>query len=216
MSEQFEARGPFKKRGQFKKSIVRLGVVASALIILGHVAATHAHRFLDIYWLEEAHQAYLTTLVAARNDAWENKRTVMICATNRQQQCVDIQGDTRGAIKHLDPNNDMTVTAWQAYTLSPNAEKIIIAEHPFHSQYIAFNYTGPVATSVLAMGFDADGYSLQPQVYAFELTTVAQLSRKNYRIVVEPSGAVQSLAGRHKTSRVVANHIASRGTPVEG
>ena len=207
MGDQFGQYGAFKKRGQFKKFILSVGTLAGALVMVGHFAATHTHRFLDLFWLEEAHQAYLTTLVTARNDAWTNHRTVMVCAANHLQNCVDI--------------NDASVTSWLAYALSPadeknpNAKKTIVAEHPFHAQYITFNLRGQILATQPTLGFDADGYSLQPQVYVFELNTLSQLSQKNYSVVVEPSGAVQSLAGRHTPPSEMFSRIAIN-TPVEG
>ncbi|MDZ7922956.1 MAG: hypothetical protein U5M23_02645 [Marinagarivorans sp.] len=219
MGDQLGQYGAFKKRSQFKKFILSVGALAGTLVMVSHFAATHTHRFLDLFWLEEAHQAYLTTLVTARNDAWENHRTVIVCAANHLQNCVDI--------------NDASVTSWLAYTLSPadeknfdtkkspnaknslNTKKIIVAEHPFHAQYITFNVRGKILATQPTIGFDADGYSLQPQVYVFELNTLSQLSQKNYSVVVEPSGAVQSLAGRPSAPREMVSRIAIN-TPVEG
>ena len=167
--------------------------VTQCVMVGGLIAATIAwapqqlNRYLASFWLEEAHQALLTSLVQARNFARDNAVNIAVCAANETHQCVDIASHD--------------VVAWRVYPvpttaqgLTPDALAVTqtISFNRYHHNLVGLRMMGELTDA--GLGFDQGGYSLQPQVLALEITEAKLAAHKKYTVVIEPSGALQTIA----------------------
>ncbi|BCD98144.1 hypothetical protein [Marinagarivorans cellulosilyticus] len=163
---------------RFLKVALFTGCFAAA----GILGPQHLSRHLDQFWVEEAHQALLTGLVDSRNYAWEHQVRVELCQANNAYRCLSEKaiGDEDG------------VAGWLSVKVLANGDRLPLKFYSFHSEYVALDQGGRIDSSE-PLGFDSQGYSLQPEVVALQLYSWGGISQKNYTVVLEPSGALQTL-----------------------
>ena len=136
------------------------------------------NRHIETFWVEEAHQALLTSLVEARNTAWEERKRVRVCMANDSMRCVE--PGASGA------------RGWLVYRDGEAIERRVVAFHRFHVEFVALS-TSERGLLQRPLGFDAEGYSLQDEVIAFAVHSWSGNTDKTYTVLVEPSGALQTL-----------------------
>ena len=161
------------------KTILLTGCVAVA----GIFAPEHLSRQMDQFWVEEAHQALLTGLVDSRNHAWERQVRVELCPANDAKHC--ISDVARGS-------DASGFVGWLSVEVAVDGARKPLKLYRFHSEYVAMNQRG-LLRAEQPLGFDSQGYSLQPEVIALQLYSWGGISTKNYTVIVEPSGALQTL-----------------------
>jgi len=175
---------------RFFKAVLFTGCFAAA----GIYGPQHLSRHLDQFWVEEAHQALLTALVDSRNYAWEHQARVELCQANNAYRCLSekaLEDEAGGA-------------GWLSVKVLPNGDREPLQFYSFHAEYVALDQGGRVDGST-PLGFDSQGYSLQPEVVALQLYSWGGISQKNYTVVVEPSGALQTLVNAElESTRKVA------------
>ena len=180
------------------KWLSSVGMLAVALV----VTAKNTSQYFERYWLEQAHQSLLTALVDARNHAWEQGVTVKVCLADDRYRCISVAGSS-----HLEGQ------AWMAYVDGEMGIAKPIAYYPYHAEYVAMTSANG---SRMLLGFDAEGYSLGAEVRTFELRSQGGLTDKNYTVVVEPSGALQTLVNRQFSPPVLVAAKNSATTKSEG
>lgn len=156
-----------------KAFFVGISVLVAALLGPGFL-----NKHIETFWVEEAHQALLTSLVSARNTAWSEKTTVRLCMANDDYQCVE-------------PGTD-GADGWLVASVDEQGERKIIGFHRFHAQYVALS-ASKRGLLQKPLGFDAQGYSLQDEVIAFAVHAWSGTTDKTYTVIIEPSGALQTL-----------------------
>ncbi|WP_394201148.1 hypothetical protein [Marinagarivorans algicola] len=161
-----------------------LAVIVS---IFGPAKVSH---HLDAFWVEEAHHALLSGLVEARKHAWENRVTVELCAATAARVCIT--------------SEDSDIEGWLMYEVGPERQRTSIQFYSFHAEYVGLTASDRFARYT-PLGFDADGYSVQANVIGFDVYSLSGVSTKNYTILVEPSGALQTLVnGTLRSNRQIA------------
>lgn len=185
-----------KKRSSSISKFIGVAAVAAAI---GIFAPKHFQSHIDEIWVAEAHQALLTVLVNARNYAWENGTQVELCMVNAEYQCV------------LDYNEP--ITGWMGYriveTRAGQLTKKRVAFHRFNAEYVALANSARMDWSV-PLGFDDEGYSLQREVVSFDIYSISGMSSKTYKVIVEPSGALQTLVNAEMREDI---HVALSSWP---
>ncbi len=175
---------------RFMKAVFFTGCVTAA----GIFGPQHLSRHLDQFWVEEAHQALLTALVDSRNYAWEHQARVELCQANNAYRCL--------SEKTLE--DESGVAGWLSVQVLPNGDRQPLQFYSYHVEYVAFDQVGRIDGRA-PLGFDSQGYSLQPEVVALQLYSWGGVSQKNYMVVIEPSGALQTLVNAElETPRKVA------------
>lgn len=156
------------------KAIFCAGIILSAALIGPQLLNRH----IETFWVEEAHQALLMSLVTARNTAWEERTRINVCLADQSRRCVEPgSGGTAG---------------WLVEREGEQAGRRVVAFHRFHAEFVALS-TSERGLLQRPLGFDAEGYSLQDEVIAFAVHSWSGNTDKTYTIVVEPSGALQTL-----------------------
>lgn len=177
------------------KGFMFLGVVAS----VGIYGPSQLNNYLDEFWVEEAHQALLSSLVDARNHAWDNRITVELCAATIEQVCT--------------APKDNSIAGWLTYEVAANGDHKKIQFYRFHAEYVGLT-TSDRFVQHMPLGFDDEGYSLQASVIGFDVYSLSGVSAKNYTVLLEPSGALQTLVNGTLRSNVqVAQEASTLLTP---
>lgn len=167
-------------------------------LFLGLVVATGIYgpsklsHYLDEFWVEAAHQALLTSLVDARNHAWDHAVTVEVCAANAEQACI--------------APYDNNIAGWLSYEVAANGGQTKINFYSFPAEHVGIT-TSERFAQLTPLGFDNEGYSLQRAVIGFDVYSLSGVSDKNYTVLLEPSGALQTLVNGalRSTVRVAYN-----------
>lgn len=157
---------------------VKAVVCASAILVMALAGPHLLNRHIETFWVEEAHQALLTSLVEARNTAWEERTTVKLCMADSKLRC--IEPGASGA------------SGWLVLRDGKDSENRVVAFHRFHAEFVALS-TSERNLLQRPLGFDAEGYSLQNEVIAFAVHSWSGNTDKTYTVLVEPSGALQTL-----------------------
>ena len=169
------------------KSGLPKGLIAfiTFAFLIGFFGPTQLSRQLDELRIEEAHDALLSGLVDSRNFAWDEGVTVGLCAATSEAKCTEL--------------SDGGVAGWLSYTISASGSHRPLKFYPFQADYIAL-ITNRWNVFQKPFGFDEQGYSLQTEVVSINLYSLSGLSKKTYTLVIEPSGALQTLANLPKDS----------------
>lgn len=189
--------------------IIKATVLTVCFAAAGILGPEHLSRQMDQFWVEEAHQALLTGLVDSRNHAWEQQVRVELCPASNAQHCLDesARDNTQGFV------------GWLSVEVGLNRKRKPLKLYRFHSEFVAMNQRG-VLRNEYPLGFDSQGYSLQPEVIALQLYSWGGISDKNYTVIVEPSGALQTLvdADLHllRTLALEPNYLAVSDSGKEG
>lgn len=164
------------------KRLIFSTVKGSLLLAVGMLAGVYGphklNSYVDEYWVEAAHQALITSMVDARNYAWDNGVSVELCLATAEQQCVE-------------PSQN-NVAGWLTYEVANNGTKTPVNFYRFHAQHVGVIGSNRYVLRT-PLGFDDEGYSLQPGVIGFEVYSLSGVSAKNYTVLIEPSGALQTL-----------------------
>ncbi|HEY7773036.1 MAG TPA: hypothetical protein VIC26_07630 [Marinagarivorans sp.] len=188
------------------KATLLTGCVAAA----GILGPEHLGRQMDQFWVEEAHQALLTGLVDSRNHAWERQVRVELCPASDAKHCISDVARDGGASGFV---------GWLSVEVAADGGRKPLKLYRFHSEYVAMNQRG-LLRAEQPLGFDAQGYSLQPEVIALQLYSWGGISDKNYIVVVEPSGALQTLVNASLESphdlTMHPNYLAVNANATEG
>lgn len=171
-------------------TIFKGSVCLGLAVIVSIFGPAKVSNHLDAFWVEEAHHALLSGLVEARKHAWENRVTVELCAASAAQVCVTPE--------------DNHIEGWLTYEVHPEGQRTNIEFYSFHAEYVGLTASDRFVR-YMPLGFDADGYSLQANVIGFDVYSLSGVSTKNYTVLVEPSGALQTLVnGTLRSNRQVA------------
>jgi hypothetical protein len=146
--------------------------------LVGFFGPLQLSRQLDELRIEEAHEALLTSLVDSRNFAWDRGVVVGICAATAVKQCTSL--------------NSGEFIGWMNYIIDEKGRSTPLHFYPFHADQIALIGSHRKIFEE-PLGFDAQGYSLQSEVVSIDLYSLSGLSKKSYTLVLEPSGALQTL-----------------------
>jgi Tfp pilus assembly protein FimT len=139
-------------------------------------------------WLEQAHYQLLHALATARERAIHTGRPVSVCAATTRADCLD---SAAPGAQH---------TSWRLYQAPPASSLFGRQTRPWQQQFtfnaeqvrVRMGESGSSAAKWGDLGFDGEGYSLESRTRIWELTAIEGHSGKRYRVLLEPSGLVQT------------------------
>ncbi len=166
--------------------------------LIGNAAPHYMQHQIDGLWVDGAHQALLEALVDARHYSWNHSKATKLCMADNNKKCVSDE--------HAAADNNK-IAGWLVYSAGSSEE--LVAFHSFRSEPVGFTGSTRFDWS-LPIGFDAQGYSLQTEVVSFDIYSVSGVNSKTYKIIIEPSGALQTLVNADKNNDV---HIALSSWP---